>query len=152
MTKRPPREKAGGQTLKPILPCLRLYRPNSNGNEAQGKHGRGKDSRNGGAVRERAASFCGLPSPIGNLYLANLRPVFWGRRLSVYVEGKTPLRRLVGALDGVRGGSTGAVVLPMGYEYCSHPLPWECRYCRIPSGGRRAALCGKPSLPFTFHT
>ena len=67
--------KAGGQTLKPILPCLRLYRPNSNGNEAQRKHGRGKDSRNGGAVRERAASFCGLPSPDReSLCIVNLRP------------------------------------------------------------------------------
>lgn len=133
--------------MKPILPCLRLYRPNSNGNEAQRKHGRGKDSQNGGAVRERAASFCGLPSPIGNLYLANLRPVFWGRRLSIYVEGKTPLRRLVGALDGVRGGSTGAVVLPMGYEYCSHPLPWGCPVASLPAG---VGLCGATPMRETF--
>lgn len=30
----------------------------------------------------------------------------------------------VGALGGVQRGITGAAVLPMGYEYCSHPLPF----------------------------
>lgn len=56
-----------------------------------------------------------------SLCIVNLSP-FFGKNDSLYVEGKTPLRRLVGALDGVQWGSTGAVVLPMGYEYCSHPF------------------------------
>ena len=49
----------------------------------------------------------------------------------------------MGALDGVQWGITGAAVLPMGYEYCSHPLPWGCGYCRIPTGGR-GAVWGYP--------
>ena len=142
MTKRPPREKAGGQTLKPILPCLRLYRPNSNGNEAQGKHGRGKDSRNGGAVRERAASFCGLPSPIGNLYIANLRPVFWGKTTLCLCRGQNAsqdARRDFerGYVEQYRrGGSAYRVRI----VFASFAVGM---FCRVPSGGR-GAVWGYP--------
>ena len=55
----------------------------------------------------------------------------------------------MGALDGVRGGSTGAVVLPMGYEYCSHPLPWGCPVASLPAGVG-LPRCGKPSLKTLF--
>ena len=53
----------------------------------------------------------------------------------------------MGALDGVRGGSTGAVVLPMGYEYCSHPLPWGCPVASLPAG---VGLCGATPMRETF--
>ena len=92
-----------------------------------------------GRFGKGAASFCGLPSPIGNLYLANLRPVFGGRRLLAYVEGKTPLRGLWTGCAGVvywRGGSAYGVRI----VFASFAVGMSCR---IPSGGR-GAVWGYP--------
>lgn len=132
--------------MKPILPCLRLYRPESNGNEAQGKHGRGKDSRNGGAVRERAASFCGLPSPIlrgrGNPSVSPICGPFFGKMTLYLCRGQNASQEACGGFGrGTQGerwrGGSGCAASGVGIMFPSfaggrailtHPFrrAWGC--------------------------
>lgn len=136
--------------MKPILPCLRLYRPNSNGNEAQGKHGRGKDSQNGGAVREEGRLFLWPPFPDRESLSSQSEARFWGKTTSCLCRGQNASQ---GALDGVRGGSvlarwfclwgTNSVRILCRGDVLSHPFrrAWGC--VGLPR-------CGKPSLKTLF--